>query len=54
VVATIKEKRPAVVFAPHVETSAGMILPNDYITQVGRREEEEEEEGIGGWRVVVV
>ena len=30
-VAQIKETKPAVVFAPHVETSAGMILPNDYI-----------------------
>ena len=30
-VAKIKETKPAVVFAPHVETSAGMILPNDYI-----------------------
>jgi aspartate aminotransferase-like enzyme len=33
VVAAIHEKRPAVVFAPHVETSAGMILPDDYIAQ---------------------
>lgn len=32
VVARIHETRPAVVFAPHVETSAGMILPDDYIT----------------------
>ena len=31
VVATIKAERPDVVFAPHVETSSGMILPNDYI-----------------------
>ena len=31
VVATIKDKKPAVVFAPHVETSAGMILSDDYI-----------------------
>ncbi len=30
-VAKIKEHKPAIVFAPHVETSAGMILPNDYI-----------------------
>jgi aspartate aminotransferase-like enzyme len=30
-VAKIIEDRPAVVFAPHVETSSGMILPNDYI-----------------------
>ena len=34
VVATIKEQRPDVVFAPHVETSAGMILPNDYLRAV--------------------
>jgi aspartate aminotransferase-like enzyme len=31
VVATILEQKPAVVFAPHVETSAGMLLPNDYL-----------------------
>ena len=31
VVETIKTEKPAVVFAPHVETSSGMILPNDYI-----------------------
>ncbi len=30
-VAKIKEHKPAMVFAPHVETSAGIILPNDYI-----------------------
>lgn len=33
-VAKIKEERPAVVFAPHVETSSGMILPDDYIKAV--------------------
>ncbi len=32
VVATIREKRPDIVFAPHVETSAGVILPDDYVT----------------------
>jgi aspartate aminotransferase-like enzyme len=32
VVAKIHEARPDVVFAPHVETSAGLILPDDYIT----------------------
>jgi aspartate aminotransferase-like enzyme len=32
VVAAIREKRPEAVFAPHVETSAGMILPDDYIS----------------------
>lgn len=30
-VAQIKEHKPGIVFAPHVETSAGIILPNDYI-----------------------
>jgi aspartate aminotransferase-like enzyme len=34
VVATIASEKPAVVFAPHVETSAGMILPDDYLKQV--------------------
>jgi aspartate aminotransferase-like enzyme len=34
VVATIHEKKPDVVFAPHVETSAGMILPDDYLRAV--------------------
>lgn len=32
VVATIRDQRPSVVFAPHVETSAGVILPDDYVT----------------------
>ncbi|MEM8825141.1 MAG: aminotransferase class V-fold PLP-dependent enzyme [Pseudomonadota bacterium] len=31
VVARIREVRPDVVFAPHVETSAGVILPDDYV-----------------------
>jgi aspartate aminotransferase-like enzyme len=30
-VATIRREKPAAVFAPHVETSAGMILPDDYL-----------------------
>ena len=34
VVAAIRSEKPSVVFAPHVETSAGMILPDDYIRQV--------------------
>ncbi len=34
VVAKIAEIKPAVVFAPHVETSAGMVLPDDYLKQV--------------------
>ncbi|MCT4554600.1 MAG: aminotransferase class V-fold PLP-dependent enzyme [Pelagimonas sp.] len=32
--AAIAEMRPDVVFAPHVETSAGVILPDDYITRM--------------------
>jgi len=34
VVATIRAKKPDVVFAPHVETAAGMILPDDYLRKV--------------------
>lgn len=32
VVARIQAEKPAVVFAPHVETSSGIILPDDYVT----------------------
>jgi aspartate aminotransferase-like enzyme len=32
VVAAIRTQKPNMVFAPHVETSAGVILPDDYIT----------------------
>ncbi len=34
VVAAIREKKPDVVFAPHVETASGMILPDDYLKAV--------------------
>ncbi|MFZ4481601.1 MAG: aminotransferase class V-fold PLP-dependent enzyme [Rhodoferax sp.] len=34
VVAAIREKKPDLVFAPHVETSSGMILPDDYLRAV--------------------
>jgi len=34
VVATIRQNKPDVVFAPHVETAAGMILPDDYLRAV--------------------
>ncbi len=34
VVATIKAQKPDVVFAPHVETAAGMMLPDDYLRKV--------------------
>jgi len=36
VIATIEKEQPAVVFAPHVETASGMILPDDYLTAVGQ------------------
>lgn len=35
VVAKIKEERPDVVFAPHVETASGIILPDDYLKAIG-------------------
>jgi len=35
VCAAIREFRPDVVFAPHVETSAGILLPDEYLTAVG-------------------
>ncbi|HEX7891321.1 MAG TPA: aminotransferase class V-fold PLP-dependent enzyme [Ramlibacter sp.] len=34
VTAAIREKKPAAVFAPHVETASGMILPDDYMRAV--------------------
>lgn len=34
VVATIERERPEVVFAPHVETAAGVLLPDDYVRAV--------------------
>ena len=36
VVATIRSQRPDLVFAPHVETASGMMLPDDYLRAVGR------------------
>jgi len=33
VVERIHEERPAVLFAPHVETSTGMVLPDEYIAE---------------------
>ncbi|MBS0124534.1 aminotransferase class V-fold PLP-dependent enzyme [Thetidibacter halocola] len=32
--AKIAETKPDIVFAPHVETSAGIILPDDYVTRL--------------------
>ena len=34
VVAKIRAEQPDVVFAPHVETSSGMLLPDDYLREV--------------------
>ncbi len=34
VVAKIHEERPATLFCPHVETSTGIILPDDYIRKI--------------------
>ncbi|MGQ7959314.1 aminotransferase class V-fold PLP-dependent enzyme [Pseudomonas sp. SP16.1] len=35
VLETIAAEKPQLVFAPHVETSSGMILPDDYLRAVG-------------------
>ena len=35
VVASIKANKPALVFAPHVETACGMVLPDAYLRAVG-------------------
>lgn len=35
VVAAIRQHKPDMVFAPHVETASGMMLPNDYLKAVG-------------------
>ncbi len=35
VVAAIQAEKPDVVFAPHVETAAGLMLPDDYLAAVG-------------------
>jgi len=34
VIEAIHDQQPDIVFAPHVETSAGMLLPDDYLRQV--------------------
>ena len=34
VVAAIREQRPEMVFAAHVETASGILLPDDYVRQV--------------------
>lgn len=45
--ATIRRERPALVFAPHVETSAGIILPEDYIKALAEATHE-----VGGLLVI--
>jgi aspartate aminotransferase-like enzyme len=35
-VATIAEEKPDLVFAPHVETASGIILPDDYIAALAK------------------
>ena len=47
VVAAIEAQRPAVVFAPHVETASGMILPDDYLRAVA-----DAVHGVGGLLVL--
>lgn len=34
VIATIREQKPELVFAPHVETASGILLPDDYVRAV--------------------
>lgn len=46
-VAKIQEQKPAVVFAPHVETSSGMILSDDYIKVLA-----DAVHGVGGLLVI--
>ena len=41
VIATIKREKPALVFATHVETAAGMMLPNSYLKAVADAVHEE-------------
>ncbi|MDB5936435.1 MAG: class aminotransferase [Massilia sp.] len=47
VVAAIKADKPALVFAPHVETASGIILPDDYLRQVA-----DAVHGVGGMFVL--
>jgi len=47
VVAAIHNEKPDLVFAPHVETASGMILPDDYIRQLAHAVHE-----VGGMMVL--
>ena len=40
VVARIRAEKPDVVFAPHVETASGIMLPDDYVRAVARAQHE--------------
>ncbi|MEP5153550.1 aminotransferase class V-fold PLP-dependent enzyme [Planktotalea sp.] len=40
VVAAIRSEKPQIVFAPHVETSAGVILPDDYVSAMAAAAQE--------------
>jgi aspartate aminotransferase-like enzyme len=40
VAATIRTEKPRVVFAPHVETSSGILLPDDYLRTIGAAAQE--------------
>jgi aspartate aminotransferase-like enzyme len=45
-VAEIRAKKPCVVFAPHVETSAGIILSPEYISALAKATHESREDAI--------
>lgn len=47
VVAAIRQGKPDLVFAPHVETASGMMLPNDYLRQMAQAAHE-----VGGMLVL--
>lgn len=47
VVEAIRREKPALVFAPHVETSSGIILPEDYLRQMAQAVHE-----VGGLLVI--
>ncbi|WP_037585437.1 aminotransferase class V-fold PLP-dependent enzyme [Stenoxybacter acetivorans] len=47
VVSAIERERPALVFAPHVETAAGLLLPDDYIRRLA-----EATHAVGGLLVI--
>jgi aspartate aminotransferase-like enzyme len=47
VVEAVRREKPALVFAPHVETSSGIILPEDYLRQLAEATHE-----VGGLLVI--